>query len=149
MPPICPMERNSTADIERIYREWDEALSRLDVEKLLSLYAPDAVLESPLVPHLLKTQTGVLRGREALRALFEELARTQPPTRKFYRTHYFTDGRKLIWEYPRATPQGDQQDFVEVMEVENGLIKKHCVYWGWFGFGVIKRDEHHRATRKS
>lgn len=138
------MEKNSTQVFERIYHEWDDALSRLDVEKLLSLYAPDAVLESPLVPHLLKTSTGVLQGHDALRALFEELARTQPPTRKFYRRGYFTDGRKLIWEYPRATPHGDQQDFVEVMEIENGLIQKHRVYWGWFGIGVLERDEHHK-----
>lgn len=136
--------------IERIYHGWDEALAHLtvdNVDRLLSFYAPDAVLESPLVPHLLKTSTGVLRGHDELRKLFEELARTQPPTRKFYRTGYFTDGHKVIWEYPRATPDGDQQDFVEVMEIEDGLIRRHCVYWGWFGFGVIQRDEHHRQKR--
>lgn len=133
--------------IERIYREWNDALARLDVEKLLSLYAPEATLESPLVPHLLKTKDGVCRGRGELRKLFEELARTQPTTRKFYRTSYFTDGRLLIWEYPRATPDGDQQDFVEVMEIDDGLIQHHRVYWGWFGVGVIQRDEHHRGKR--
>jgi ketosteroid isomerase-like protein len=31
---------------ERIYYEWDKALSNDDVEALLALYAPDAVLES-------------------------------------------------------------------------------------------------------
>ncbi|HEY3761428.1 MAG TPA: nuclear transport factor 2 family protein [Verrucomicrobiae bacterium] len=141
------MDQSSNETIERIYHGWNDALAHLTVENvgnLLSFYAPDAVLESPLVPHLMKTPTGVLRGHDELRKLLEELARTQPPTRKFYRTSYFTDGKKIIWEYPRATPQGDQQDFVEVMEIENGLIKKHCVYWGWFGFGVIQRDEHHR-----
>lgn len=137
------MSRETDA-IERIYHEWDDALSRLDGDKLLSLYAPDATLESPLIPHLLKCERGICRGRDELRKLFEELARTQPPTRRFYRTGYFTDGRVLIWEYPRATPQGDQQDFVEVMEIRDGLIQHHRVYWGWFGVGVIQRDEHHR-----
>ena len=130
--------------IERIYREWDDALSKLDLNRILSFYAPDATLESPLVPHLLKTKTGILRGHAELRPLLEELARTQPPTRKFYRTGYFTDGKKVMWEYPRATPEGDQQDFVEVMEINNGLIQHHRVYWGWFGVGVLMRDEHHR-----
>lgn len=37
--------------IEHIYHEWDDAISRLDVEKLLTLYADDAILESPLIPH--------------------------------------------------------------------------------------------------
>jgi ketosteroid isomerase-like protein len=131
--------------IERIYHEWDDALSHLDVERILALYAPDATLESPLIPHLLKSkQQGICRGQAEIRQLLEELVRTQPPARKFYRTKYFTDGKIVIWEYPRATPRGEQQDFVEVMEIQNGLIQNHRVYWGWFGFGVIQRDDHHR-----
>jgi len=131
-------------DIERIYHEWNDALSHKNMAALLALYAPDAVLESPLIPHLLKRENGICRGHEELRQLFEELARTQPKTRQFHRTSYFTDGKKVMWEYPRESPQGAQQDFVEVMEIENGLIQKHRVYWGWFGVGVLKRDEHHK-----
>jgi ketosteroid isomerase-like protein len=129
---------------EHIYREWDDALSKLDVERLLALYAPDATVESPLIRHLLKTDRGVLHGHDQLRKLFNELARTQPETRKFYRKGYFTDGKTLIWEYPRKSPEGEQQDFVEVMEIENGLIKNHRVYWGWFGVRVLERGEHFR-----
>jgi ketosteroid isomerase-like protein len=135
---------NPSEAIERIYHEWNDALSRLDVEALLELYAPDATLESPLVSHLLKRERGICRGHGELRQLFEELARTQPEVRKFYRTTYFTDGKKVMWEYPRATPQGDQMDFAEVMEIKDGLIQNHRVYWGWFGVGVFKRDEHHK-----
>jgi hypothetical protein len=33
-------------------------------------------------------------------------------------------------------------DFVEAMELnEDGLIQTHCVYWGWFGVGVMRRGE--------
>ena len=49
-----------------------------------------------------------------------------------------------MWEYPRETPDGEQMDFTEVMEIENGLIQKHRVYWGWFGFNVLKNDRYHR-----
>jgi ketosteroid isomerase-like protein len=38
--------------VERIYRDWDKALSENDVERLLAIYAPDATIESPLIPHL-------------------------------------------------------------------------------------------------
>jgi hypothetical protein len=56
-----------------------------------------------------------------------------------------TDGNKLMWEYPRAAPNGDQIDFVEVMELnDHGLIQNHRIYWGWFGFGVLNRDEYHK-----
>jgi hypothetical protein len=41
-------------DAERVYRDWDDALGRKDVEAAIALYAPDCVLESPLVSHLLE-----------------------------------------------------------------------------------------------
>jgi len=128
--------------IERIYQEWDDALSKLDVDRIIALYSPDMTFESPLVRHLFKTDRGVLHGRDEVKKLFQELAKTQPPTRKFYRKRYFSDGRTLMWEYRRQSPAGDQQDFVEVMEIEDGLIKRHCVYWGWFGVRVLERGEH-------
>lgn len=148
--PVQEKEQRSTStkgpypDIERIYREWDEALSKNNVAALLALYAPDAMLESPLVPHLMGTETGTCSGREELKKLFDILATRKPKVRQFHRTGYFTDGRKVMWEYPHATPNGEQMDFVEVMEIENGLIQKHRVYWGWFGVNVLRKDEYHQ-----
>jgi len=135
---------SSNPDIERIYHAWDEALSRNDVEGLLALYAPNAVLESPLVSHLLGREQGVCRGLDELRQLFEKTAARKPEIRKFHRSGYFTDGRTVIWEYPHETPDGEQMDFVEVMEIQNGLIQKHRVYWGWFGVNVLKNDRYRR-----
>jgi ketosteroid isomerase-like protein len=43
---------------ERIYHDWDDALSNDDVEGLLALYAPNAVLESPAVPLTMGAETG-------------------------------------------------------------------------------------------
>jgi hypothetical protein len=41
-----------------------------------------------------------------------------------------TDGKRLIWEYPRGTSKGEQMDFVEAMDLnDEGLIQRHCVYW--------------------
>jgi ketosteroid isomerase-like protein len=133
--------------LEHVYYAWDEALSRNDVNGLLALYAPDAILESPLVPHLMGWERPA-RGQAELRALFEKLAVRKPKARQFYRTGYLTDGNKLIWEYPQDTPKGQQMDFVEVMELnKDGLIAKHRVYWGWVGFGVLQRDEYHQWAR--
>jgi len=131
--------------VEQIYFAWDDALSRNDKEALLALYAPDAVIESPLIPHVLKTERGIVRGRAEIQKLLDEVAARKPPARKFHRTGYLTDGKRLIWEYPRETPDGDQMDFVEAMELnEQGLIQRHRVYWGWYGVRVIQRDEYHR-----
>lgn len=134
--------------IEHIYYEWDAALARSDVNGLLALYAPDAVLESPLVPYLTGKEAGICRGHDELRLLFEILRDRRPPIRRHYRTGYFSDGKKVIWEYPRATPNGDQMDFVEVMEInDKGLIQHHNVYWGWFGVRVLQRDDYQKETK--
>jgi ketosteroid isomerase-like protein len=132
------------AMVEHVYREWDRAWSNDDLDAMLALYAPDAILESPLIPHLLGTATGICRGRDEIRALLLKAAPRKPDKRTFYRTGYFTDGRLLIWEYPRVTPDGTQMDFLEVMEVENGLIQKHRVYWGWAGVEIIKANAYYK-----
>ena len=142
---VHPKQTSTNAEIDRIYRDWDAALSRNDVSALLALYAPDATLESPLVSHLLNRDEGVCRGRDELKRLFDILATRKPQVRKFHRTGYFTDGRTIMWEYPHYTPGGEQMDFVEVMEIQDGLIQKHRVYWGWFGFNVLRKDQYRRG----
>ena len=136
---------SAATPVERVYFAWNDALARSDVDELLTLYAKDAQLESPLVPHLLGTLSGVVRGREELRLLFEMVAERKPPVRQYYRSGYLTDGKRLIWEYPRNAGNGEQMDFVEVMELnDEGLIQRHRIYWGWYGFGVLQRDAYHR-----
>ncbi|MBV9834163.1 MAG: nuclear transport factor 2 family protein [Alphaproteobacteria bacterium] len=128
-----------------MYFAWNDALSRNDADALLSLYAEDAWLESPLVPHLLKQKHGYLHGHKELRPLFAMLAERKPPVRQYARTGYLTDGKRLIWEYPRDAGKGEQMDFVESMEInDEGLIQRHIIYWGWYGVGVLQRDEYHR-----
>jgi SnoaL-like domain len=120
----------------------DEALGRKDVAAAAALYAPDATLESPLICQLMGMDRGILQGREKIRRFAARVFEGQPPQRRRYKKKYFTDGETLMWEYPRATPQGDQMDFVEVMELKGGLIQHHRVYWGWFGVNILKRSEH-------
>ena len=139
-----PIDNQLLEDAERIYYAWDKALANNDVENLLALYASDAIIESPLIPHLLNIDEGICRGRDELRKLLEIVAARKPEKRQYYRKKYFTDGKILMWEYPRVSPHGEQMDFVEVMELESGLIKYHRVYWGWRGFNVIKNDEYHK-----
>jgi hypothetical protein len=129
-----------------MYLQWDAALASNDPEALLACYAPDATLESPLVPHLMNTRNGALHGHNELRPFFQLVAERKPTLRQYFRRGFFTDGKNLIWEYPRATPDGEQMDFVEAMTLnEDGLIQRHCVYWGWRGVGVIQEDQYHKA----
>jgi len=125
-------------DIERIYRAWDDALGKRDLEASLSLYADDASIESPLVQQLLKRRDGFVQGKENLRKFIAKVFETNPPQRKRFKQGFFTDGRVLTWEYPRASPEGEQMDLVEVMDIEDGLIKRHRVYWGWYALNVLR-----------
>jgi ketosteroid isomerase-like protein len=125
--------------IERIYREWDARNQASDVEGIVALYAEDAVFESPLVRRLMQTDRGTLRGRDELRAFFTRLAARPLASRRYHRKGYLTDGRVLFWEYPRETPEGEQTDLVEVMEIADGLIRRHRVYWGWVGVRNLEK----------
>lgn len=78
-----------------------------------------------------------MRGRDNLRDFIARVFQTQPPQRKRFRTGFFTDGRVVTWEYPREAPDGDQMDLVEVMEIQDGLIRRHRVYWGWYALNVL------------
>lgn len=89
---------------EQIYELWDEALAARDEEGAVPLYARDVVLESPLVRHLTGSAEGVVRGRENLRDFVRLVFARTPPTRRRYRTSFFTDGRTIMWEYPREAP---------------------------------------------
>lgn len=125
-------------DAERICQLWDDALGKKDLEASLSLYADDASIESPLVQHLMKTREGIVRGKDNLRQFIALVFATNPPQRKRFKQGFFTDGRVVTWEYPRVAPEGDQMELVEVMEIENGLIQRHRVYWGWYALNVLK-----------
>ncbi len=141
---LSAQEQAAIGAADAIYHAWDRALAAKDVEGALALYAADASIESPLVSYLLGTETGICRGREALRDLLKRVFENQPPERRTFRTGYFTDGRTLMWEYPRETPDGEQMDFVEVMELRDGLIQRHRVYWGWFGVKQLTSGSHRR-----
>jgi ketosteroid isomerase-like protein len=134
----------TTEKIEHIFAAWDDALGTKDVDAAMALYQSDATLESPLVCHLLGTEEGVVRGRANLRRFVEKVFAHQPAKRRRHRLGFLSDGATLTWEYPRESPDGDQMDIVEVMEIRDGLIARHRVYWGWVSVGMLVDGEHPR-----
>jgi hypothetical protein len=89
------------ADCKRIHREWDTRVRSLDTDGLISLYAQDATLETPLVLAIFEGSSGILRGHREIRPFFEEGARRRPNELvRWYRTdNWFTDGKRvLVWE---------------------------------------------------
>ena len=137
------MNPTHAADCARIYELWHTYAKDREGAKLLDLYADDAVLETPLVMAILDDKReGVLRGRAELKRFIDEGLRRRPDELvRWYRTGvFFSNGEVLTWEYPRQTPNGDQVDLVEVMDVRNGKIQHHRIYWGWFGFQLLLKN---------
>jgi hypothetical protein len=122
----------ATEAIEHIFQAWDEALGARDLDAAMALYHRDATLESPLVRHLLGGDEGIVRGRDALRSFVAKVFANEPPQRQRFRTGLLSDGSRLVWEYPRNADGGEQMDIFEVMEIRDGLIRRHRVYWGWY-----------------
>lgn len=137
------METAQATDIHDVIERWEAALGGHDADALLATYAEDATLESPLVPHITGGH-GRLQGRAEIGPFFEKIVKRTPTLRGFHRGVYFSDGRRAIWEYPRETDDGEQMDFVEVMEIDDGLIQRHRVYWGWRGVDLMMKDEYYR-----
>jgi len=134
------MTENSEAQVRHVYDQWHETIVGRDLDGLMALYAENAVLETPLILVTLPNQTeGILRGRSEIRPFFEAgLRKLGNELNRWHRSGlFFSNGRQLTWEYPRATPQGDQVDLVEVMDLADGLIAHHRVYWGWVGFRTL------------
>jgi hypothetical protein len=130
--------------IEHVFTAWNEALGADDLDAAMALYQPDATLESPLVCYLLGTDEGIVRGRGNLRQFAEKVFLHQPAKRRRFRGGFLTDGSLFTWEYPRESPDGDQLDIVEVMEIRDGLIAHHRVYWGWLSVGMLTGGDHPR-----
>ena len=140
------MSDSTEAQVRRIYEEWHAGVNSQDVPRVIALYAETATLESPAIlaiyPHL---DEGILRGRSEIEKFF---AKTQSALskelRELYRSGIFlATGKLLTWEYPRKTPAGEQVDLFESMDIEDGRIIYHRVYWGWKGFQALM------AARKS
>jgi len=125
--------------MQEIYEKWHKYAKERETKALIELYAEDAVFESPLVPILMNRDSGILRGKTEILAFLNEGTRRRPNELvRWYRTgKYFITGNVLVWEYPRQTPDGEQVDILELMEIRDGLIVNHRIYWGWFGTQML------------
>ena len=134
------METTTRAHAQYVHDEWDRRARTHDIDGLLDLYLPDAMLESPLVPRIMDTTSGVLSGHLQLREFFERGTSGRPNDLvRFHRSGQFLfDNGLLVWEYPRPTPMGDQIDITEVMNLVGPKIRHHRIYWGWFGTQLLQ-----------
>ena len=136
------------AQIRLVYEEWHRTVMSRDLPGLMVLYAEHAVFESPtVIAQFPERDDGILRGKPEIEKLFaRNFVNLRGEFSDLHRTGFFSDGHVLIWEYPRATPRGAQVDLFESMDIENGLIVYHRVYWGWQGVKALLRVQSEQRT---
>jgi ketosteroid isomerase-like protein len=118
----------------KVVQAFDEAWAKNDLDAIVALYAPDATIESPLIAHLTGKE-GVCRGHEEIRAMLQRViargvrwGKHEPPVVR---------GDTIVIEYRRVLPEGEQRDYVDVIEVEQGRIKSLRAYWGWHALRTL------------
>jgi len=134
------MTPTEEAQIRHIYERWHTTVMTQDLAGLMALYAEHAMMESPTVLAQFPDRAdGVLHGRSEIEQLFaRNFGNLAEQFSDLYRTGiFFANGHHLTWEYPRLTPRGTQVDLFESMDIENGLIVHHRVYWGWQGLKAL------------
>jgi ketosteroid isomerase-like protein len=133
------LAENTPSQIQNVFEQWHARRIALDLPAFSALYAEDAVFESPAVITFGDAKDGVLKGRDQIRAYFAVVfEKVNASVTDFYRSgEYFTNGRTLVWEYPAKTPKGEQADIVEIMEIKDGLIAAHRVFWGRIGYRTL------------
>lgn len=60
----------TTAEANQFAREWIAAWNSHDLETIMSHYADDVVLTSPVAARILNTPSGTVQGKSALRKYF-------------------------------------------------------------------------------
>ena len=143
------MAPSEEAQIRHVYERWHSTMTSRDLAGLVALYAEHAVFESPTVlAQFPDRDDGILRGRGEIEKLFaRNFENLTTAFSELYRSGlFFSNGRLLTWEYPRLTPSGTQVDLFESMDIENGLIVHHRVYWGWQGLKALLAVRDPRRT---
>jgi ketosteroid isomerase-like protein len=110
-------------------RAWLEAFNGRDLDRLLALYAEDAVHVSPKLRERRPETEGRVVGRAALRAWWEDAFRRLPGLR--YEPISLTADDARVWmEYRRLAPGEPPMLVAELLVVRNAKIVESRVYHG-------------------
>ena len=110
-----------------IANRWFEAFNTRDLDMLLKLYHDDAQHYSPKLKVRQPETNGLIRGKEAMRAWWQDAFDRLPSLR--YEVVRLTPAEdRVFMEYVRHV-EGEEDLFVgEMLEVENGLIEASTVF---------------------
>lgn len=108
---------------------WFDAFNHKDLEQLLSLYHDDARHYSPKLKILQPATQGMVAGKAALRAWWQD-AFNRLPTLEYRPTSLTENEHRVFIEYIRKADGEPDMLVAEVLEIRNGLIVASRVYHG-------------------
>jgi ketosteroid isomerase-like protein len=108
---------------------WFEAFNAHNLEKLLSLYDEEAEHYSPKLKIHHPETKGLVVGKEALRAWWEE-AFERLPTLHYKVTSLTANTDRVFMEYKRTVDGEAEMPVAEVLEIRAGKITASRVYHG-------------------
>lgn len=115
--------------LQSIAYRWFEAFNAKELEKLLSLYDPEAKHFSPKLKIKQPETNGWIEGREAMRVWWQD-AFDRLPSLYYQVTSLTANSDRVFMEYIRKVDGEPEMLVAEVLEVRNGLIVTSRVYHG-------------------
>ena len=92
--------------------EWIEAWNSHDLDRIMSHYADDVVLTSPIAAKLLNLADGTVRGKQALRAYFQEGLESFPQLRfELIEVMWGLGSVVLYYRNQKGTKSGEFMEF--------------------------------------
>jgi ketosteroid isomerase-like protein len=112
-----------------IAQRWFDAFNEHDLEKLLSLYHEEAEHYSPKLKIRMPETNGLVSGKAALRAWWQD-AFDRLPSLNYTYTTLTADEERVFMEYIRRVDNEPDMFVAEVLEIKDGLIVASRVYHG-------------------
>jgi ketosteroid isomerase-like protein len=116
-------------DLRDIANRWLDCFARRDLDGLLALYADDATHTSPKIRARHPETGGLLRGKAAMRAWWQD-SFDRLPSMRYEPTALTADDRRVFMEYVRHVDREPDMPIAEVLEVANGHIVASRVFHG-------------------
>jgi ketosteroid isomerase-like protein len=107
-----------SVDHEAFAKDWIEAWNAHDLARILSHYAEDVVLTSPIAARRLADPRGTVRGKEALRAYFAAGLAARPALRfTLQRIHHGVGSLCLAYKTEDGRRAAETMEFNDAGEV--------------------------------
>jgi ketosteroid isomerase-like protein len=124
-----PRTDRDSARLLAIAEAWLACFERRDLDGLLALYADDATHTSPKIRARHPDTGGLLRGKPAMRAWWQD-SFDRLPSMRYVPTSLTADHDRVFMEYVRHVEGEPDMPIAEVLDVRDGLIVASRVFHG-------------------